>query len=151
MVVRAEPPAFERPRPEVLEHHVALLGEAAHQRPPLVLPQIDGDALLVAAEAVPPERDAVLHAAPGAHGIARAGRLDLDDLGPEVAEDRAREGTGHELAQLEHADPVERPSGPLQVAAASPVAGYAVSISRTIAAAAAVGSAASVMGRPTTR
>ena len=48
-------------------------------------------------------------AAPVAHRVARAGRLDLDDVGAEVAEQRAHVGAGEELAELQDAQAAERP------------------------------------------
>ena len=46
--------------------------------------------------------------APMAHGIALAGRLDLDDLGAHVAEQLPAEGTCDERAELEHSKVGER-------------------------------------------
>ena len=40
--------------------------------------------------------------------VAQADRLDLDDVGAEVAEDHGGKGAGHDLTQVEHAHTVER-------------------------------------------
>ncbi len=47
-------------------------------------------------------------AAPVAHRVAGRRRLDLDDLGAEVAEQRADVGAGEQLAELDHAQAGER-------------------------------------------
>jgi hypothetical protein len=95
----------------------------------LGLAQVDGDAALVARDAAVPRRRAVLvELAPDAQRVARR-RLDLDDVGAEVAQDLAAEGAGDELsavvkvsashvaaatapdAQLQHAHAGERSLG----------------------------------------
>ena len=40
--LRRHAPAFQRPRPEILDQHVGLGDQAAHQRLTVGLPQVDG-------------------------------------------------------------------------------------------------------------
>jgi len=42
------------------------------------------------------------------HRIATDGVLDLVDLGPELAQDRGRIGSGHEVADIDDTDAIER-------------------------------------------
>ena len=69
---------------------------------------IDGDGPLVAALAQPDERVATgCLGAEAAQGVARAGSLDLDDVGTELTEDRGTERTGEVRPQVEDPDAVE--------------------------------------------
>src|SRR5262249_27894875 len=47
--------------------------------------------------------------APGAHGIALARALQLQDLGAHIGEDHRAERPGHVLGQIEHLQAVEQP------------------------------------------
>src|SRR5262249_39848471 len=82
--------------------------EPAHDRAALGPSEVDRDHALVARERRPPEAAAVEELAPLPHRIAGLGALDLDDLGAEVTEQLAGEGTGDEAAELEHPHAVER-------------------------------------------
>src|SRR5690606_28850045 len=87
-----EAPALHRAGPEVLDEHVVLERQAPGQLAAARLAQVQRDAALVARDAAPPVRGAALvERAPGPDGIA-LGRLDLDDLGPEVREQGAGPG-----------------------------------------------------------
>jgi hypothetical protein len=103
-----EAPAVEHPGPEVLEHDVAPRGQASEQGPTFLLLEVERHRPLVAGDGRPPEAVAVAGDAPVAHRVADAGRLDLHHVGAVVAEQLPREGTGDEVAELQHPDAVER-------------------------------------------
>src|SRR3954468_258843 len=105
--VPAEVPLLERARTEVLDHDMAIAREAACDRLPVGLPQVERDRLLVARLHVPPQRHAVAHAAPAAQRVAFARRLDLDHLGAKIRERLAAERPGDQRAELEHLDALE--------------------------------------------
>ena len=71
--------------------------------------QVDRDRPLVARDRRPPEAAPVVEHAPPAHRVAGPGRLDLDHVGAEVAEQLARERAGDERAELEDAQAVRGP------------------------------------------
>ena len=99
--VRAEAPALQRARPEVLQQHVGPFGEPADQILAAGIAQVDGDRLLVPRHHRPPQRHPVrLLPAPLPHRVALPGLLDLDDLRAEVAEQLAAERAGEQLAEL---------------------------------------------------
>ena len=75
----------------------------------LELAEVEGDTALVPADALPHQPDAVLPVAPRAQGIARPGLLDLDDLGPELAQGGGHHGTGDQCGRVDHAEPVQGP------------------------------------------
>ena len=90
--VVADPPALERPGPEVLDDDVGMLDEPQEQLLPARLAQVERDALLVPRLHGPPQRAALVAGlAPLADRVRLPGRLDLDDLGAEVAEQPAGE------------------------------------------------------------
>src|SRR6185503_19573035 len=69
---------------------------------PILMPQIERDALLVASDDRPPERLPLrLFAAPLPHGIALARRLHLYDFCAEVAEQLAAKRTGEKRSKLD--------------------------------------------------
>ena len=70
--------------------------------------QVDRDRSLVARDRRPPEAAAVDAHAVAPHDVADAGRLDLDHVGAEVAEQLARERARDERAELEDAQAGER-------------------------------------------
>ena len=79
-----------------------LLDELEQQLLPALLAEVQRDALLVARLHRPPERAAlVARLAPVADRVGLARRLDLDDLGADVAEQAARERPGEQLAELD--------------------------------------------------
>ena len=109
-VLGAEPPALHRAGPEVLEHHVCGRHEPLRDLLAALLAQVERHRRLVAGEDRPPQRVVVVaQAAPVAHRVARAGRLDLHHVGPEVAEQRPHVGTREELPELQDAQAAERP------------------------------------------
>src|SRR3546814_7098875 len=86
-------PALQRARAKVLQQHVAFRDEVADHGPPLFRAQIDGDHLLVAADAGGVERLALNAFAHAADRIALR-NLDLDDLGAEIGKHPPAEGAG---------------------------------------------------------
>src|SRR5690606_22713289 len=64
------------------------------------LAQVDTDGFLAARLGFPPHGRAFVQQSPFAQGIARAGRFDLDDLGPEVGERLGCERARNQLAQF---------------------------------------------------
>ena len=70
--------------------------------------QVDRDRPLVARDRRPPQALAVDAHAVAPHDVARSGRLDLHDVGAEIAEQLARERTGDERAELEDAQAGQR-------------------------------------------
>src|SRR5918995_2492791 len=76
---------------------------------PLPLPQVDGDGFLVAGDDGPPEGAPLFAvAAPHAHGVSLAWRLELYDLGAEVCEELAAERACEQAAHLDDAHTFER-------------------------------------------
>ena len=74
----------------------------------LGLAEVEGDAALVPAHALPHEADAVLAVAPGAQGIADAGLFDLDDLGAELAQGGGHHRAGDQRRRVDDPQPVQR-------------------------------------------
>ncbi len=108
----AEVPALHRARAEVLDDHVGARAQLGRDLLAARLAQVERDGALVAREHRPPERVVVVAQAPPlAHRVAARRRLDLDDVGAEVAEQRADERAGQELAELDRAQAGERPAG----------------------------------------
>ena len=81
----AETPFLQSARSEVLEHDVAGAGQPSDHGPALRSVQVDGHRFLVPGDGRPPQTLALVGQAPGAHGVAHARGLDLQDLGPVVA------------------------------------------------------------------
>ena len=74
--------------------------------------QVERHGRLVAGQHGPPQRVVVVaQAAPVAHRVAGRRRLDLDDLGPEVAQQGPDVGAGQQLAELQDPDALEGPVG----------------------------------------
>ena len=101
-------PALEGARPVADDQHVADVEQPVEQLLALGLAQVERDAALVAADALPHEADAVAAVAPRAHRVAGAGRLDLDDLGAELAERGAHHRARGEGRRFDDPQPVQR-------------------------------------------
>ncbi len=98
-----QPPAFQRARPEVLHQDVGAGEQPAQQLLAVGGAQVAGDRHLVPGHDRPPQRLAVRFLPPPlTHRVALARQLDLDHLGPEIAEQLAAERPGQQLAQLDH-------------------------------------------------
>src|SRR5262249_9417237 len=91
-----------------LEHDVAVPRDAGDERAAARVTKVDRDRALVPRERGPPEAAPVDALAPGAHRIARSRRLDLHDVGTEVAEQLPRERARDEAPELEDAQARER-------------------------------------------
>ena len=105
------------PGAEVLAHDVGRRRQPLEQVPPLGAPQVAGDAAPPAALDGPGQRvvGPVVdrHEGPhGAHEVALAGELDLDHVGPELAEQARAERRGDARADVDHPDAGERPLTP---------------------------------------
>ena len=75
---------------------------------PLRVAQVDRDRALVARDRRPPQAPAVDPHAVAPHDVAGSGRLDLDDVGAEIAEQLARERPRDERTEFEHAQAGQR-------------------------------------------
>ena len=106
--VGREPHLFQRAGPVVLDQHVGLGDETQQRVLRRRVAQVEHDGALVAAVGLPVQRLAVV--APLAQRIALR-RLDLDDVGAEIAELQRQHVAGDEPRQVEHADAVERTFG----------------------------------------
>src|SRR5690606_10701566 len=100
--VVAEPEPLERARTKVLDQEVGLADQLADELAAFVGLQVDTHGLLVAQHARAIERLSLVLQAHVAGRIA-FGRLDLDDLGPEVRHQPGAPGTGDRRAHLDHA------------------------------------------------
>src|SRR5262249_60252717 len=100
---------------EVLDQHVG----AAHQAPPQrragLLADVDGEAALVAVQALEVEPADLRRKAARSVGVADAVAaprlLDLDDVGAHVAEERRAPGPRRLMAHVDDADARERSAG----------------------------------------
>ena len=106
-LVPAQTPGFERAGLEVLDQHVGLGGQPAHQGLALGLAQVGADRALVARRHLPPDRGALAQQPPLAQRIAAFGRFDLDDVGAEVGQRLGGEGAGDQLAELDHLEALQ--------------------------------------------
>src|SRR5205085_4152741 len=94
--------------PEILDQHIGALDHAVQDRESLLLLQIEGNGALAA---IGPEEKASLTRQAGgelAQHVALR-RLDLDDVGAEIGEERATVGPCQITAEIEHRDAAERP------------------------------------------
>src|SRR6185312_10717821 len=108
-LVIAEAPFFQRTWTEILDDDVAFRGELAQQIAPAFAGQIERDAFLVACFRQPHQRVAAFGVGPEpAQRVAGAGRLDLDHLGAELAQNGGAMRAGDESAEIEDADSLER-------------------------------------------
>ena len=83
----AQSPLLECARPEVLDHHVALLDETLHERIALGLAQIERDRLLVSGFVEPVEsRASRCHGPEASPRITDTRNLELDHLGAELSQ-----------------------------------------------------------------
>ena len=103
-----ETPAEQGARAVADDEHVGHVEQLVEQLLSLVLAEVEGDAALVAADALPHQADAVLGRPPGPQGVAGAGLLDLDDLGPELAEHGGHHRAGHQGGGVDHPEPGQR-------------------------------------------
>ena len=101
--------AREGARAVVLEHDVAPLDELEEELLALGALEVDLDAFLVAVEADEVRGLAAgQRRSPRARDVARASRLELDHLRPEVGEHGGAEGSRERVAEVEHPDVLQR-------------------------------------------
>ena len=105
---RADVPALHGAGAEVLADDVGRRAQAAEQVLALGDAQVARHALPAPALHGPEQRVAVDEGPDGAHEVATAWVLDLDDLGPLLAEDAGAEGGGDAGAHVDDADAFER-------------------------------------------
>jgi len=90
---------LHRRGPEVLDDHVCLLDHLHENVLGLLVLEVQDDPLLVAVQADEVAAEILVHLTgerPEFPGVVTVGRLDVDDLGPEVGEDhRCRGGRKH--------------------------------------------------------
>ena len=104
-------PAGQRTGPVVDDEHVAHVEETVEELLTLGAAEIQGDAALVAAHALPHQPDLVLAVAPGAQGIAGPGLFHLDDVGAELAHGRGHQRAGGQCRRVHHPHPVRAAPG----------------------------------------
>src|SRR5262249_42737628 len=102
-------------RTEVLDQHVGAAHQAPHQRRAGLLADVDGEAALVAVQALEVEPADLRRKAARSVGVADAVAaprlLDLDDVGAHVAEERRAPGPRRLMAHVDDADARERSPG----------------------------------------
>src|SRR5262249_10995499 len=98
--------------PEVLDQHVGAARQPPHQGDSRRMPDVDGDPALVAIEPLEVESPDLGREAAGAIGVpdavASSWLLDLDDVRPEIAEQRRAPRTGRLMTQVDDTDAGER-------------------------------------------
>ena len=112
----AEPAASKVADLEILHQHIGAARQPAHQGNALLARQVDGERTLVAVggevigafAGLVAVRIAQEGRSPAAGVVAAAGPLDLDHVGPEIAEELGGGGTGEDARQVEHLHPGER-------------------------------------------
>ena len=119
-----ESPGFQSTGSEAVDEHVASGDQLPEHGPARRLLEVQDDRLLVAAVDCPVKALAVDHRPELTENVAASGPFNLDDLGAELAQQRADEGSGDELSQLENLEPRKRWPGHASLPAisnASPV------------------------------
>ena len=106
-----EPHPTHDARPEVLDQHIATVGERQQQLACLGMRHVEADVALARVLLHEVARQAV-DARVGEPGHVAVGRLDLDDLGPEVAQHPRAMGATEHAGEIEHAHAGER-AGPV--------------------------------------
>ena len=99
--VGAKPPAFHRAGAKVLDQHIGVQRELAHDGLRVKAFQVERDRAFVARLDLPPERRAVFQQPPFAQWVAGAGGLDLDDVSAKISQCLGGERAGNQLAQLQ--------------------------------------------------
>ena len=105
--LRAQAPLLHGTGAKVLHQHIGAVQQLQHQLAAALTLEVQGDALLVAAQAAVPERSAVLDNAPAANRVA-AGRFHLDDLGAKIRQDGAGKRPRQQLTQLDNPQTLKR-------------------------------------------
>jgi hypothetical protein len=100
-IVRPEPPALHGAGAEVLDQHVGVGRQSAHDVLRGRVFQVQRHRALVARLHLPPDRGAVFEQPPFAQRVARAGGFDLDHIGAEIRQRLGRERPGDQLPEFE--------------------------------------------------
>jgi hypothetical protein len=100
-IVWPQTPALHRAGAEVLDQHIRVCGEAAHDVLRGRVFQVQRHRALVARLHLPPDRGAVFEQPPFAQRVARAGCLNLDHIGAEIRQRLGRERPGDQLPEFE--------------------------------------------------
>ena len=103
-----EPPFLHRAGPKVFNQHIALADQPPGDFLALGGPHVEGERLLVPRLHLPPEGCAAFDETPLPEGITVQGRLDLDDVGPKLAQGFADKRTGNQLPHFHHPHAGER-------------------------------------------
>src|ERR1700683_73792 len=74
---------------------------------PGLLPQVEGDAALVSADALPDQPDIIPRVAPRAERVTGAGLLDLDNIGPHLAQGGGDQRPGHQRRRVDYPDTLQ--------------------------------------------
>src|SRR5262245_30323278 len=109
--VGAQSQPLERARPEVLDENVRAADERFDQLTALGRLEIDGDALRVAVRPEVVRAPAVDEGRPPARLVSVVRVLDLDHLGPHVAEQHRAEGAGEDTREVEDGETGEGQRG----------------------------------------
>jgi hypothetical protein len=109
--LRAQPHLGQHPGAEVLRQHVGPAQQVGQHRLPRGRAQVEGEGTLVAVELGEVPAQPLDHHAGGAHGIGRAGRLDLHHVGAHVGEEHGAERSGQDAGEVDDADAGERHDG----------------------------------------
>ena len=112
-----EAPTGQRAGAVVHHHDIADGQQSVEQLLAVLIAQVEGDALLVAAHALPEQTDAVLHVTPGAQRVTGTRLLHLDHLGAELPEGGGHHGTGGQGRRVDDADAAQREVGRIRHAA----------------------------------
>ena len=102
----AEPPALQHARPEILEDDVALGDQPSDDVLAFRDVEVEGHELLVPVIDGEPVRAAVFGGPETPEVVAPPRHLGLDHLGAELRHERAAEGAGDDLGELEDPDSV---------------------------------------------
>ncbi len=104
-----DPQRLDRSRPEVVQEQVGVRGQASQQGVAVIGPQVDHEAALVAVDrceiGAPPIRWIAPERRTPSPRLVAGGRLELPDVGPQVAEQHRRERPGQNAAEVQDADP----------------------------------------------
>ena len=99
-------PALHGAGAKILEHHIGTGNELLDKFLTLILSQVCRYTTFVTRAYAPPKR--VVAAAPYAHRVTFAGRLDLDDVGSHIGHELAAVRTGNQLPEFDKANIRER-------------------------------------------
>src|SRR5207245_1852573 len=97
----AQTPTLQGAWPEVFEQDVGRLNQRPQQVLALSFTHVEGDRFLLSRQNRPIQAKSLIDAAPGAHWVAGAGRLDFDHLGTMVGEEMSTEWPGDQLTGLD--------------------------------------------------